>query len=74
MPMPAGGAWKGLVRQGVAERLRVILTPSREPVPVLAPHDGLVRARTTTTVAAMEGMEELRMVAQDPGLLLEVEA
>ena len=72
--MPAGGAWKGLVPRGIAERLQVILTPSQEPVHVLAHHDGLVCAQTTTTVAAMEAMEEPRMVAQDPGLLLEVEA
>ena len=68
--MPSGVVAAG-VQQRVAERRRVILTPSREPVSVLAPHDARVRVRTTTTVAAMEGIEELRIVAQDPGLLLE---
>ena len=68
--VPSGVVAAG-VQQRMAERRRVILTPSREPVSVLAPHDARVRVRTTTTVAAMEGIEELRIVAQDPGLLLE---
>ena len=68
--MPLGVVAAGL-QQRVAECRRVILTPSREPVPVLTPHDGLVHVRTTTTRAAMEGPEEPRTVAQDPGLLLE---
>ena len=68
--MPSGVVAAG-VQQRVAQRRRVILTPSREPVPVLCPHDVIVRVRTTTTLAAMEGIEELRIVAQDPGLLLE---
>ena len=55
----------------MAERRRVILTPSREPVPGLAPHDDAVRVQTMTTIAAVEGIEELHIVAQDPGLLLE---
>ena len=52
------------VQQRVAERRRVILTPSRDPVPVLAPHDAAVRVRTRTTIAAVEDIEELRIVAQ----------
>ena len=67
--MPAGGAWKGLVPRGIAERLQVILTPSQEPVHVLAHHDGLVLQNLVA-----QAMEEPRMVAQDPGLLREVEA
>ena len=67
--MPAGGAWKGLVPRGIAERLQVILTPSQEPVHVLAHHDGLVLQHLVA-----QAMEEPRMVAQDPGLFLEVEA
>ena len=68
--MPSGVVAAG-VQQRIAERRRVNLTPSREPVPGLTPHDGLVRVQTTTTVAAIQGMEELRIVAQDPGSLLE---
>ena len=68
--MPSGAVAAG-VQQRVAECRRVSLTPSREPVPILTPHDGLVHVQTTTTLAAMEGTEELRIVAQDPGLLLE---
>ena len=62
---------KAGVQQRAAERRRVILTPSRDPVPVLAPHDAAVRVRTRTTIATVQGIEELRIVAQDPGLLLE---
>ena len=67
--MPSGVVAAG-VQQRVAECRRVILTPSREPVPVLTPHDAFVHVRTLR-LAAMEGPEEPRTVAQDPGLLLD---
>ena len=54
--MPSGVVTAG-VQQRVAERRRVNLTPSREPVPGLSPHDALVRVRTFTTLAATEGIE-----------------
>ena len=69
--VPSGVVAAG-VQQHVAERLRVILTPSQEPVSGLGPHDGLRRVvQTTTTLAVMQGMEEPQIVAQDPGSLLE---
>ena len=69
--VPSGVGTAAGVQQRVAERRWVILTPSREPVPVLAPHDAAVPVRTRTTIAAVEGIEELRIVAQDAGLLLD---
>ena len=50
--VPSGVVAAG-VQQRMAERRRVILTPSRDPVPILVPHDDAVRVQTRTTIAAV---------------------
>ena len=53
--VPSGVVAAG-VQQRMAERRRVILTPSREPVPVLMAHDEAVRVFSGVAALAVPGV------------------